>query len=68
MAKTAKPKIQCPPLSATSRKNDLPLESYTESGKKVSLGIFRVLTFFFLAEKDLFIENMLHRLNLFGHP
>ena len=68
MAKTAKPKIQGTPLSATSRENDLPLESYTESGKKVSLGIFRVLTFFFLAEKDLFIENMLHRLNLFGHP
>ena len=34
MAKTAKQKIQCPPLSATSRENDLPLESYTESGKK----------------------------------
>ena len=49
MAKTAKPKIQCPPLSATSRENDLPLESYTESGKKVSLGIFRVLTFFFFS-------------------
>ena len=67
MAKTAKPKIQCPPLSATSRENDLPVESYTEeSGKKVSLGILRVLTFF-LGEKDLFIENLLHRLNLFGH-
>lgn len=56
-----------PSLSDVTRKRSASSHIYTETGKKVSLGIFRVLTFFFLAEKDLFIENMLHRLNLFGH-
>ena len=56
-----------PSLSDVTRKRSASSHIYTESGKKVSLGIFRVLTFFLLAEKDLFIENMLHRLNLFGH-